>query len=1565
MTAGPRVLGALAGAGWAAAVDTDGDDAVNMPDDPATNTYIVDGLQSFQIFDQTDYDNSGTQVRADKPIALAYGQNSDLGRAGAPDLDLGYAVYPYSALFIDPVLLLDKDADVSSLPTTGGMVTFTLTLSTADNGPVTSLTLSDGIDAAMTYMPGTTVVTYPDGSMDTTNPTELGGELRWTLSPDSLGANQSLTVVYQVSVGPTGTVRRLDTQASAIGQLGTSTFAPEAEHRLVQTPILLDMSVDLAMASPADTLTYTLALNNGGAAENNASLVAPIPPGTTYVAASASGGGVFDPGQNAVVWTLVTVPAGPLADLTFAVTVNPGVSSGSVVEARASYDSDETQGLRSTSASTDIVAPELTILKRAPSAVSEGAEILFELDVTNTGTADVVDLFVNDPFPIGSLYVDESMELVETDGTVFPLSDAADADQGTEQAGGLEYTYPRLAPGDTITFRFRATADVTAPGAVDSQAFVSSMSIPEAPTNLVRVLVDVDTDADGLPDFFETEIGTDPTVADTDGDGIDDGEEVLTGMNGFITDPLDLDTDDDGIADGEEVMTTGTDPSDIDSDDDGLQDGTELGRTRGVADPDGAGPIEGTDSTRFQMDMDPTTTTDPNNDDTDAGGALDGHEDVNHDGRIDMTESNPTAGFGADDFDLDMDGLPDVVETGLGLDPTMADSDGDGIDDGEEVLEGADGFATDPLDVDTDDDGIADGEELMLGTDPTDADSDADGLQDVTELGRDMAIPDPDGMGPFLGTDPAVFVPDADPASTTDPLNPDSDAGGVPDGIEDRNANGSVDAGEIDPTPGNAADDADRDGDDLPDVLEVALGTDPDVADTDGDGIRDGEELIPGADGRTSDPLDLDSDDDGLSDGAELPLGTDPSNPDTDGDGIQDGTEAGVDMPIADPDGPGPILGTDPGLFIPDIAPGTTTNPTDPDTDDGGLPDGVEDADADGGFDMGEGDPRDPTDDLAFTDSDMDGVSDLVEGMIGTDPFNFDSDGDGLGDGEELVTGADGYVTDPLDPDVDMDGLLDGEEFGVGSNPLEVDTDGDGLEDGEEVNMTMTDPIDADSDDDGIDDNEELVAGADGFITDPNDPDTDMDGIQDGTEVGLDMGVPDPDGMGPFMGTDPGVFVPDADPGSTTDPTNPDTDMGGESDGSEDANGNGAIDMDERDPNDGGDDVTVPDTDGDGLPDPDEVLAGTDPNDADSDDDGIPDGEEVIPGADGFVTNPNDPDTDMDGIQDGTEVGLDMGVPDPDGMGPLEGTDPGVFVPDADAGTTVTDPTDPDTDMGGESDGSEDANGNGVIDAGERDPNDGGDDVLGPDADGDGVIDDAELMAGTDPNDADSDDDGVSDGDEVAAGTDPLDPDTDDDGVPDGVELGRTMPVPDPDGDGPLQGTDGVFVPDADPGTTTDPTNPDTDGGGVYDGAEDRNGNGMVDPGETDPVTGMDADDPAGSCTGVPLFEVDGAPAYGVRVARSGDDAVVTWTSEHESRPAPCIIYRVYAAVNNPVGAGIGMNRDRAEYQLVGTVGEASFTHVGAISSPDNFDYLIVADSLSAGEGSWGEGVDTSGALPR
>ncbi len=92
-----------------------------------------------------------------------------------------------------------------------------------------------------------------------------------------------------------------------------------------------------------------------------------------------------------------------------------------------------------------------------------------------------------------------------------------------------------------------------------------------------------DSDADGLTDVQEADIGTSPTSSDTDADGISDLVEVLVALDPFVFDEptaciglfAEQDTDYDGLSDCDEVLL-GTDPSLVDSDGDALPDRLEL-----------------------------------------------------------------------------------------------------------------------------------------------------------------------------------------------------------------------------------------------------------------------------------------------------------------------------------------------------------------------------------------------------------------------------------------------------------------------------------------------------------------------------------------------------------------------------------------------------------------------------------------------------------------------------------------------------------------------------------------------------------------------------------------------------------------------------------------------------------------------------------------------------------------------------------------------------------------------------------------------------------------------------
>mgnify|MGYP002763423027 CR=1 FL=1 len=80
-------------------------------------------------------------------------------------------------------------------------------------------------------------------------------------------------------------------------------------------------------------------------------------------------------------------------------------------------------------------------------------------------------------------------------------------------------------------------------------------------------------------------------------------------------------------------------------------------------------------------------------------------------------------------------------------------------------------------------------------------------------------------------------------------------------------------------------------------------------------------------------------------------------------------------------------------------------------------------------------------------DPDRDGLDNLREQDVGTDPRGSDTDSDGLNDSEEV----DVYNTEPLDEDTDNDSILDGNEIRLGTDPLSDDSDGDGTKDQNET----------------------------------------------------------------------------------------------------------------------------------------------------------------------------------------------------------------------------------------------------------------------------------------------------------------------------------------------------------------------------------------------------------------------------------------------------------------------------------------------------------------------------------
>ncbi|HMS64352.1 MAG TPA: OmpA family protein [Ignavibacteria bacterium] len=130
-------------------------------------------------------------------------------------------------------------------------------------------------------------------------------------------------------------------------------------------------------------------------------------------------------------------------------------------------------------------------------------------------------------------------------------------------------------------------------------------------------MCNTDEDKDGLTYCKEEQIGTNPEIADTDGDGCLDGAEV----NQYKTDPLNKDTDGDTLLDCDEVMKYSTNPLSKDTDADGLMDNEEIQKYLTIPtnpDTDGDGLKDGDEVMKYK--------TDPKDKDTDHGTIGDGIE---------------------------------------------------------------------------------------------------------------------------------------------------------------------------------------------------------------------------------------------------------------------------------------------------------------------------------------------------------------------------------------------------------------------------------------------------------------------------------------------------------------------------------------------------------------------------------------------------------------------------------------------------------------------------------------------------------------------------------------------------------------------------------------------------------------------------------------------------------------------------------------------------------------------------------------------------------------------------
>jgi uncharacterized repeat protein (TIGR01451 family) len=389
-------------------------------------------------------------------------------------------------------LTINKSGPASA--NAGTDITYTVTLTNSGPSAAASVSLTDAVPANTTFV-SESQTAGPTFSCITPAP---GGTGTITCTLGSFGVGSAtFSITVHINPGATGTITNTANVSSSTTDPNPSGNNPTATTTVTASADLSVVKTATSAVTAGNNVTYHIVVTNNGPSDATAvNMSDTLPPNTTFVSETQTGGPSFtctNPsvgGTGTVSCSIATLTSGTTATFDivakFAAATPTGPSNNTATVSTTTPDPNPNNNSQTASVTVSGSA-DLTINKSGPATATAGTNITYTVTLTNSGPSTAASVSLTDAVPANTTFVSES----QTNGPIFSCSTPAAGGTGTITCSIGSF------PMGSATFSITVHINPGAPGTVTNTANVATPTPDPNPNgNTPTVVTTIATSAD-------------------------------------------------------------------------------------------------------------------------------------------------------------------------------------------------------------------------------------------------------------------------------------------------------------------------------------------------------------------------------------------------------------------------------------------------------------------------------------------------------------------------------------------------------------------------------------------------------------------------------------------------------------------------------------------------------------------------------------------------------------------------------------------------------------------------------------------------------------------------------------------------------------------------------------------------------------------------------------------------------------------------------------------------------------------------------------------------------------